>query len=309
MPDSHILVVKLGAFGNIILSLSAFAAIRRHHPGARISVLTTRPYAAWLRTMPYFDDVLIDERPPWWDIAGVLRLRRTLARGGFTRVYDLQTSGRSSRYFRMFPRRARPEWSGIAPGCSHPDRDPRRNDLHDMDRQHGQLRQAGIEDIPGADLSWSHGDPARFGLPDGIVLLAPGSSPHRPQKRWPVPYYAELAERLRRIGLTPVVMGVKDEQPLAAGIPAAIDLTGQTDPGDLADLARMARFAVGNDTGTIHLTATAGCPTVVLFSHDSDPALCAPRGPSVTVLRRKSLDELPVDEVFAALPVPTPVSA
>ncbi len=309
MPDSHILVVKLGAFGNIILSLSAFAAIRRHHPRARISVLTTRPYAAWLGTMPYFDQVLIDERPPWWDLAGVLRLRRTLARGGFTRVYDLQTSGRSSRYFRMFPRRARPEWSGIAAGCSHPDRDPGRNALHDVDRQHGQLHQAGIADIPPADLTWSRGNPARFGLPDGIALLAPGSSPHRPQKRWPVAHYAALAERLRKAGLTPVVIGVKSEQPLAAGIPAAIDLTGQTDPADLADLARAARFAVGNDTGPIHLTATAGCPTVVLFSDDSDPALCAPRGPAVTVLRRPSLADLAVDEVFAALPLPAPVAA
>ncbi|MGE0415829.1 MAG: glycosyltransferase family 9 protein [Acetobacteraceae bacterium] len=299
---NRILVVKLGAFGNIILSLSAFAAIRRHHPGAEISVLTTRAYADWLRTMPWFDHVLIDTRPSWWDLPGVLRLRRMLARGGFDRVYDLQTSGRSSRYFRMFPRRRRPEWSGIAAGCSHPDRDPDRNRLHDVDRQHGQLRQAGITDIPPADLSWSHGDIARFRLPADFVLLVPGSSDHRPQKRWPIPHYAALADRLRAAGLTPVVIGTKGEQALAAGIPSAIDLTGQTSPGDLADLARAARFAVGNDTGPIHLTATAGCPTVVLFSHDSDPALCAPRGPSVTVLRRPALADLSVDDVQAVLP-------
>lgn len=302
LPEHRILVVKLGAFGNIVLSLSAFAAIRQHHRDAEISVLTTQPYAAWLRTMPYFDHVLIDTRPAWWDLAGVLRLRRMLAGGGFTRVYDLQTSGRSSRYFRMFPADRRPEWSGIAAGCSHPDRDPDRDRLHDIDRQHGQLRQAGIDIIPPPDLSWSHGDIARFGLPPDFVLLVPGSSEHRPQKRWPVTHYAALAERLRAAGLAAVVIGTRGEQPLAAAMPAAIDLTGQTDPGDLADLARAARFAVGNDTGPIHLTAAAGCPTVVLFSHDSDPALCAPRGRSVTVLRRPSLADLSVDEVCAALP-------
>lgn len=302
MADSRILIVKLGAFGNIILSLSAFAAIRRHHPDAHIAVLTTRPYADWLRTFPYFDEVLVDERPKWWDLPAVLRLYRRLAAGRFTRVYDLQTSSRSSHYFRMFLPFARPEWSGIAAGCSHPDRDPQRNFLHDIDRQHGQLRQAGIADIPDADLSWSTGDIARFNLPADFALLAPGSSPHRPAKRWPVENYAAVAERLAARGILPVVVGVAAERPLALAIPAARDLTGQTSAGDLCDLARAARFALGNDTGPIHLTATAGCPTVVLFSYDSDPALCAPRGPAVAVLRRPTLSELTIEEVLAALP-------
>lgn len=300
MSDSRILVVKLSAFGNIILSLSAFGAIRQHHPDATITVLTTRAYADWLRAAPFFDDVMVAERTAWWDLPALLRLRRALAAGRFTRVYDLQTSGRSSKYFRMFPRARRPEWSGIAPGCSHPDRDLDRDRRHDIDRQIGQLRQAGITAIPEPDLSWCRGDIARFGLPEGVVLLVPGSSDHRPLKRWPLPLYAALAEALRARGLTPVVVGTAGEKPLAAGIPAAIDLTGQTSPGDLCDLARAARFAVGNDTGPIHLTATIGCPTVVLFSHDSDPALCVPRGRSVTVLRRPSLADLTLAEVLGA---------
>ena len=59
--------------------------------------------------------------------------------------------------------------------------------------------------------------------------------------------------------------------------------------------------AVGNDTGPMHLIATAGCPSVVLYSLASDPALCAQQGPDVTILRRDTLDELSVDEVEAAL--------
>jgi ADP-heptose:LPS heptosyltransferase len=60
--------------------------------------------------------------------------------------------------------------------------------------------------------------------------------------------------------------------------------------------------AVGNDTGPMHLIAAAGCSSVVLFSADSDPALCAPRG-KVAVLRRPDLAQLTVDEVAAALPL------
>jgi len=109
---------------------------------------------------------------------------------------------------------------------------------------------------------------------------------------------------LRARGLTPVVVGSAAEGAIARGIPAAIDLTGQTSFGDLADLGRAARFAVGNDTGPMHLLATAGCPSLVLFSHDSDPALCAPRGPDARVLRRPDLASLEVAAVLAGLPLP-----
>jgi ADP-heptose:LPS heptosyltransferase len=301
MPDS-ILVIKLGALGNVILSLNAFAAIRAHHPSARISVLTTSPYAAWLGQAPWFDEVLIDPRPRWWNLVEVHRLRRMLTRPCFTRVYDLQTSSRSSWYFRLFPRGAKPEWSGIAPRCSHPDLDPNRDRMHDNDRQMAQLRQAGIFDNPAADLSWCRGDIGRFGLPREFVVLVPGSAPHRPVKRWPASRYQALAEALHTQGLTPVVVGSADEAALAKQIPAAMDLTGQTSFGDLADLGRTARFAVGNDTGPMHLLAAAGCPEVVLFSHDSDPALCAPRGRDVKVLRRPNLATLDVEAVMATLP-------
>ena len=307
MSERPILIVKLGALGNIVLSLNAFAAIRAFHATARISVLTTAPYAAWLRQAPFFDDVLVDTRPPWWNFPEVLRLRRMLLAPGFGRVYDLQTSSRSSRYFQFFPRAARPEWSGIAPGCSHPDRDPNRDRLHDNDRQAGQIRQAGIADIPPADLTWCHGDIGGFDLPSDFVALIPGSAPHRPVKRWPAAKYQALSLALRARGLTPVVIGTAGETPIARTIPAAIDLTGQTSFGDLASIARAARFAVGNDTGPMHLMATAGCPALVLFSYDSDPALCAPRGPDVRVLRRPDLAALTVEDVLAALPEPAEV--
>jgi ADP-heptose:LPS heptosyltransferase len=298
----NILVVKLGAFGNIILSLAAFAAIRQHHPDARISVLTSQAYAGWLREFPYFDDVLVDPRPRWWDFPGLRRLGRMLADGRFSRVYDLQTSARSSRYFHLFPVKRRPEWSGIAFGCSLPDRDPRRNVLHDTERQQGQLRQAGISVFPPADLSWCRGNIARFGLPSDFALLVPGSSPDRLAKRWPAGRYQALAEQLAGRGIRTVVIGAEPEKGLAAEIPEAINLIGQTSFSDLADLARAARFAVGNDTGPMHLIATAGCAAITLFSNDSNPSQCAPRGRWTRILQRPDLADLPVEAILENLP-------
>jgi len=305
MAPRRILVIKLGALGNVVQSFGPFASIRRHHAGAHITLLTTAPYADWLAVAPWFDAITIDQRPEWWDVSGWLALRHTLIAGRFDRIYDLQTSGRSCRYFHLMLPGRRPDWSGIALGCSLPDSDPNRDRLHDVDRQFGQLRAAGIDRREPPDLTWSRGDIARFALPQEIALLVPGSSAHRLAKRWPAEHYAALAAALSQHGLTPVVVGSTAEHRLAeqirAASPAAIDLTGRTRLADLTDLANAARVAIGNDTGPMHLIAAA-CRSIVLFSHDSDPALCAPRGPSVAILRRHDLASLDVPAVLQLLP-------
>jgi ADP-heptose:LPS heptosyltransferase len=303
-PDTtprRILVVKLGALGNVVLSFGPFASIRRHHAKAHITLLTTAPFADWLGRSPWFDQVWVDQRPEWWDLPGWRRLRHRLIDGDFDRAYDLQTSGRSSRYFQLLPHRHRPAWSGIAHGCALPDRDPQRNRMHDIDRQFGQLRQAGVLVQAPVDVSWSRGDIEHFALPPRFALLVPGSSAHRPAKRWPVEQYRELALHLASDGLAPVVIGAEPEQTLARAIPEAIDLTGRTDFGQLTSLARCASIAIGNDTGPMHLFAAAGCPSVVLFSCESNPALHAPRGNSVVLLQRPDLTQLDAATVLAAV--------
>ncbi len=110
-------------------------------------------------------------------------------------------------------------------------------------------------------------------------------------------------------GTSPVVIGTRAEAPLAATIraacPSVLDLTGQTEIADLAGLAARASLAVGNDTGPMHLAAAIGCPSLVLFSADSDPALTAPRGPDGSwprLLRVDDLATLSADRVAASLP-------
>ena len=71
--------------------------------------------------------------------------------------------------------------------------------------------------------------------------------------------------------------------------------------GNLGYAPGEAAGAVGNDTGPIHMTAAAGCPTVVLFSAASDPALTAPRGTEIEILQRDNLADLSVESVAAAL--------
>lgn len=303
----RILVVKLGALGDFVQALGPFAAIRAHHPDADIVLLTTRPYADLGRASGYFDEVWTDPRASWWRVGAILALRERLRGPGFSRVYDLQTSDRSSAYRRLFWPGPYPEWSGIAKGCSHPHANPDRDSMHTVERQAEQLAMVGVAPVPPPDISWMETDIGRFGLPGGFALLVPGGAPHRPGKRWPVDRYVGLARHLAGRGIAPVVIGGKEESGLAAAIrekaPAAVDLTGKTTLADIAALARQAKAAVGNDTGPMHLIAAAGCPTLVLYSHDSDPALCGQRGPRVDILRVPDLAELGVDEVIERLPL------
>jgi ADP-heptose:LPS heptosyltransferase len=305
-PGARILVIRLSALGDFIMALPAMEAIRRRHPAAEITLLTTLPFAELGRRSGWFDQVEIDPRPRWRDLAGWARLRRRLRAGRFDRVYDLQSQDRTALYFRLLWPGKRPEWSGIAPGASHRHTDPARRHMHAFDIHAAQLALAGIPEIPMPDLAWLDEDIRVLGLPSRFALLAPGSSPHRPAKRWPAARFGALASRLVDAGITPLVIGGAAEQALADSIravcPKARDLIGQTSLFMIAGLARRAVVAVGNDTGPMHLIALLGCPVVSLFSAESNPDRSAPRGPHVTMLRRSSLSDLTVDEVAAALP-------
>ncbi|HZB92020.1 MAG TPA: glycosyltransferase family 9 protein, partial [Stellaceae bacterium] len=200
----RILVIKLGALGDFVQAMAPAAAIRRHHRGDEITLLTTAPFAELARAAPYFDRVLIDERPGAFDLGGWWRLTRMLRRDRFDRVYDLQTSDRSSFYYRLM---GRPDWSGIARGASLPHADPRRDLMHTLERQADQLRVAGIAEVPPPDLAWAGVDIAHLRLPERLLLLVPGGSAHRPRKRWPVERFAALAALAAARGVTPVVLG------------------------------------------------------------------------------------------------------
>ncbi len=301
MTAQNILVIKHGALGDFILAQSAFAAIRRHHHGAQIALLTTQPFAEMARAAPYFDSVWVDDKPRGHQPGAWLKLARRLRKGAFTRVYDLQTSGRSSFYYRLFWPRY-PEWAGIAPGCSHPDPTSDRAAVHAYDLRLNQLKAAGITDVPFDDLSWLGRKPPRHDPPTPYILLVPGASKHRPEKRWPVGRYAALARLLVEKAYTPVILGDDSEaqtaEAIRAAAPQAIDLTGKTTLFDLADLGRAAAGAVGNDTGPMHLLAATGCPVLVLFSGTTAPHHSLPKGASVAFLQEPSLLDINENDVL-----------
>ncbi|GAB6855779.1 glycosyltransferase family 9 protein [Asaia astilbis] len=297
----RILVIKLGALGDVIQAFPPFAAIRAHWPEAKITLLTTAPFRELAEASPFFDDVVVDERPRWTDPRGMLALRRQVR--GYDLVIDLQTSTRSTGYFRLAGQK---RWSGIARGGTFPHDNPHRDAMHSVARQREQLARLGVPEIASVDVEWLRRCGPDFAAP--YAVLVPGAAPHRPAKRWPVNYYAALAEILKQQGLGIVIAGSKAERSLAAEIvarvPDASDLTGRTTLLDLGGVLARAAFSIGNDTGPMHLAAAMGCPSLVLFSGESNPRLTAPNGVrpgQVRILVEDDLRQLSVSRVAACL--------
>jgi ADP-heptose:LPS heptosyltransferase len=292
MMSQRILVIKHGAFGDFVQAMGAFEAIRSHHPQDRITLLTCAPYHNIAADVPWLDAVVEDKKPKFWDIKGIKNLRSWFLRQGFDRVYDLQNSDRTAFYFWMLWPHQPDHWSGAVAGCRYRHNTPHRKTMHTIERFNEQLALAGLTRFYPPRVDWAvSSDVACPQNP--FALLVPGGSAHRPEKRWPVSHYTELASYLVQQNITPLLIGTRIDadlnQHIKKAVPECVDMTGKTQFQDLATLGRKAIFAIGNDTGPLHLLSVAGAPTVALFSYASDPVRCAQRGPWVKVFREKNL--------------------
>lgn len=317
----RVLIIKLSALGDFVLALGAMRAIRAAHPKAQLTLLTTPPYEALAKATGFFQKIETDGRP-----AGMKATRELIKRIRSQRydvIYDLQTSGRTANYFKALnmPFRNPPLWSGHARGAAFEHKDTARGNMHSIDRLAAQLEVAGIgpQRLGGAwppmpDMSFvrrSLGDtpsllPEYFSLHGPYALMIPGASSHRAAKRWSPENYAGLASRIAESGVTPVLIGSKAESEIAQTIkssePRAKNLVTRTSLFQIVTLAEKALFAVGNDTGPMHMAALSGCPGVALFAtSESDPDKAAPRGSQIIICEAPTLDELSVRDVWQAV--------
>lgn len=304
-PMTNILIIKLGAFGDIMQAEGALHDIRNHHPEARIAIMTMPAYKGILSRCPWIDEVIVDPRAPRWRLDAMWQLGRTLRAHQFDMVYDLQNASRTASYFRWFF--SRTPWSGTATGCSHPHRAPNPKSIRTLDRLAGQLEDAGltIKHTRQPDMSWLADDVTSLLTDSGVsgkyIVLIPGCSARHPQKRWP--HYDELARLLSAEGLSVVMAPGPDERDLAKTIPA-IDLTrnrGLLSWSELAGLLKGAACVIGNDTGPTHLAAHIGAPLVALFGPYMVSERTGIHRSNVTALDVLDLASLPALKVIEAV--------
>jgi ADP-heptose:LPS heptosyltransferase len=295
MAAEKILVIRHGAFGDIVQADGALRDIRAFHAGAEIVLLTAPAFRKLMARCPHVDAIVTDARAPLSQLGKFLALRKELRRHGFSRVYDLQNSGRTATY-RRFILRGIP-WSG--------NQGHREQVASDREAYALQLAAAGVPVRHAAtpDVSWMAEDMTGFltgaGVRPGYVALIPGCSAKHQHKRWP--YYRELAEALIARGVEVVTAPGPDEMELARSIPGRTLLHPDQsflDWFELAGVLKEAAFVVGNDTGPSHVAACLGRPGLVLFGAHTSAARTGILRPEFRAIEVSDLKELPVQRVL-----------
>ena len=272
---SRILVVRLGAMGDVIHALPAVATLKRAFPEARIAWAIEDRWSPLLEGNPHVDEVLRIER------GSIEALRRNYDRvreGRFPVAVDFQGLLKSAAV--VFFSRAKLRF-----GFQHTRERLARTfyshaipvrETHVVDCNLGLAEACGARERLMAfplPLGAPEGD-----LPDGPFVLASPIAGWR-SKQWPLKYYEALAARMD----VPLVLN---------GAPSAaselhslrgclVHLSGL--PG-LIDATRRAAAVIGVDSGPLHLAAALGKSGVAIFG-PTDPSRNGPCGGAIQVLR------------------------
>ncbi len=281
-----ILIVRLGALGDIVHAIPVAVALRRAYPDARIDWIVSAKHREILDLVPVLDHrIVVDQRRGGVDglslPAAIAQLRRT----HYDIALDLQGLLKSAVMARLsgatrvigFARRyARESAASLfyserydpgGPGALDPT-----DTRHVVTINLGLLTMLGI-----APREAAFGLVApRSGAVSGVVaaagerfaLLNTGAA--WPNKRWPAPRLADLASQLRaRRGLRSVVLWGPGERALAEEVVAKADgaalLAPQTTIADIAALAAAAAVMVSGDTGPAHIASAMGTPLVGIY--------------------------------------------
>jgi lipopolysaccharide heptosyltransferase I len=281
----NILIVRLGALGDIIHAVPAAAALRAAYPDARIDWLVEARHRPMVELITVVDRVIAIERRSiagWLDASAVLRRVRYDAAIDFQGLLKSALLARMSGAPRVLgfsiwhlrEKTARPFYSDTEGRPSTGEVDP-----HVIVKNLRLLRSLGVTDesirFPLARVESRALDTVREALGGELpfALINPGAA--WPNKRWPPARFGDVAAFLRDVRALPVfVLWGPGEESLAQAVvdrsSGAARLAPPTELPDLLALARAAALMVSGDTGPLHIATAAGTPTVGLFG-PTDP--------------------------------------
>jgi heptosyltransferase-1 len=299
----RILIVKLSSFGDVVHCFPALTDLAEARPGVEIDWLVEEAFAPIARLHPavgaIFQIPLRRRRwpPSHWPelVRELLGLRRRLRLRQYDLVIDLQGLVKSALVARLagapvagYGRRAlREPMARYFYGRRY----DIETDMHAAERSRRLVAAAvGYEPREGV---------GSFGLRDRAGLHQIAGLPERygiaihsaswPTKLWPEAEWRRLLARIAGEGNAIVLpWGSEDERAraerLAAGVVGVFVLPEKLTGAELAGVIGAAEFAVGVDTGLMHLANALGLPGVWLYG-PTDPVLSGPYGPGQLVVR------------------------
>ena len=329
-----ILVIKISALGDTILSIPSLKALRKKFPGAVIKVLVGLPSSSILRGCPYIDErIVYDPKSKDVGFKGLLKIASRLKKEDFDIVIDLQNNKASHllSFLSMAPLRYgydNKKWSFFLNKRVKDTPIP----VGPVEHQFRTLKLLGIqkddekpelwpskEDEEWADnfLRQNWTDPSRV-----LVGINIGSSKRWQSKRWEPAFIAELCDELaKRRNIRTLLTGAEGDTKIAGDIAGKsrskpIIAVGKTDILQLAALIKRCSVYITTDSAPLHVAASMGIPFVALFG-PTDPKRHVPRVKAYKILKsnvrcspcyrpvckkgNKCMKKIKVDEVLAAV--------
>jgi len=298
----RILVIRLGAVGDVVRTLPAAAALRAAYPDARLAWLVEPASASVLAGQPWLDEVILFPRErlrhalrrghPRELAREAAAIRRQLRAGRFDLVVDFHAILKSGVLARLSnaPRRvsyARPvaregaAWFATEHARLPPAKRSR------FERNEALVRYLGIEaPLPARPLAVPAAAVERIeralGPGPAPVVIHPGTSDATPHKRWTPAGYGAVARALAAEGIPALVSAgpAESDRAIVEAVLAAAGGAARaapTTPGllDLAALFARSRLYLGGDSGPMHVASLVGTPVVQLLG-PTDPVENAP---------------------------------
>jgi lipopolysaccharide heptosyltransferase I len=294
----NVLIVRLGALGDIVHAVPAAAALRAAVPEARIDWVVDAKHRELVDLVTVIDRVVPLEAPTvagWVDVVRRLRFVPydvALDFQGLLKSAVLARASGASRVagfsiWHLREKTARPFYSdGVPFQPDQPEPHVIRKNLNLLSVL--DVRTSEI-DFPLLSVRTPALDAAAAALgPDPFALVNPSAA--WPNKRWPAERFGEVASFLREVrGMRSLVLWGPGEQELARSVVAASDGAAIEAPAtriaDVLALSRDAALMISGDTGPLHIAAAVGTPVVAIFG-PTDPNRNGPWSPDdVTVSR------------------------
>ena len=306
MNGPRILVLRLGAMGDVVAALPAVASLKHSIPHSKITWVIEPRWSPLLAGNPYIDSVMFLERRT---VSGLRKAWSDLRAARFDLAVDFQGLIKSA----IVAAIARPErifgfsaaYARESPASWFYSTKVQIRSYHAVERNLDLAAAAGASSIL-RTFPLPPGEPEGR-LPDSDFVLASPMAGWG-AKQWPLENYTKLAAALQReCGLKLVVnsaepMHVEGTESHVSSISGLIHAT------------RRAIAVIGVDSGPMHLAAALGKSGVAIYG-PTDPARHGPYGGTFTVLRStdattsyrrsaepdQSMRAISPDQVFAAL--------
>jgi len=309
----NILAVRTDRFGEFLLNIPAFRALKNSYPNSRLALAVHPKVAELARQIDFVDEVLV------WD-------NKKLS---FFQVFEFAGKLKKENFDLCVIFNPSKEVNLISFLAGIPDRVGYKRKMailltrtlkdqkylglkHEVEYNLELARFAGA-DSDDKTLSLTINDDiiknslSGLGLNncEGAVVIHPWTSDA--VKQWPISYFKELARRvIKECGGKVVLVGhlresFEGQEPFGESGQNLIDLTGKTDLLQLAYLLKKSKLLVSGDSGPVHLASCFDIPVVAIFRNDL-PGKNAKRWGPVSkgsfVVENSNLSALAVGEVF-----------